>query len=250
MKISREQKEENRRVIVRAAVDLMTEKGFKSATMRDIARMSQMSDATIYHYFPTKESILFAYYEDHMIECIDTLRGISDYNTYSFQEQVQTLVETSLDRLNSDRAFVALSYKQVFLSSLGLSSQEIDPIRNRFVEAVRDMLDAAVEVGEIPASAFPNLVVQLFWDYYLGVLAYWLADTSKKRENTTVLIDKTLDLATALLQSGVLNKVFDLAVVLFKSHVLSRLPNLNNFDHEIRTVKRKFMGDSDDDPNP
>lgn len=37
MKISQEQKIENRRALIRAAVATMTQKGYKSATMREIA---------------------------------------------------------------------------------------------------------------------------------------------------------------------------------------------------------------------
>ena len=118
MKISQKQRKKNRRKIIAASVDLMTEKGFKAATMREIARRSEIGDATIYNYFPTKESILYAYYEDHFLECSEKLVAIEDFNTYSFQEQVQTYFETSLTLFLQDREFVDLSYKTVFFSLL------------------------------------------------------------------------------------------------------------------------------------
>jgi AcrR family transcriptional regulator len=54
----------------------MIEKGFKSATMREIARRSEIGDTTIYNYFPNKESILYAYYEDHFLSCAEKLKNI------------------------------------------------------------------------------------------------------------------------------------------------------------------------------
>lgn len=241
MKISKAQRLKNRRNIIRAGVDLMIEKGFKSATMREIARRSKIGEATIYNYFPTKESILFAYYEDHFICCTEKLKEIEDFNTYSFQEQVQAYFETSLELFLPDREFVELSYKQVFFS-LSRNYQLFEPLRKQFLLAMGDMFEAATEVDELPALVFSDLVVQLFWDYYIGVLAYWLADKSPRFDDTTVLIDKSLDLSVALLKSGIVNKMFDLAVILFKTHVLSRLPNIKHHFDMAHVVKREFMG--------
>jgi len=241
MKISQKQRIKNRRKIIRAGVDLMIEKGFKSATMREIARHSEIGDATIYNYFPTKESILFAYYEDHFINCTEKLKTIKDFNTYSFQEQVQTYFETSLELFLADREFVELSYKSVFFS-LSQNYQMFEPIRKHFILAVGDMFEAAMEVDEFPALVFSELVVQLFWDYYIAVLAYWLADKSPQFADTSVLIDKSLDLCVALLRSGVVNKMFDLGIMLFKTHIISRLPNLKNHVDMAHAVKREFMG--------
>ena len=58
MKISKQQKLENRRKIIESAVDLVIEKDLKSATMREISRHAGIADATIYNYFPTKEAIV------------------------------------------------------------------------------------------------------------------------------------------------------------------------------------------------
>lgn len=241
MKISQKQRIKNRQRIIRTSVDLMIEKGFKSATMREIARRSEIGDATIYNYFPTKESILFAFYEDHFQNCAEKLKTIKDFNTYSFQEQVQSYVETSLELFLPDREFVDLSYKTIFFS-LSQNYQLFEPIRKQFILAISDMFDAAVEVEELPPVVFSELVIQLFWDYYIAVLAYWLNDRSPQFVDTSVLIDKSLGLFVALLKSGVVNKMFDLTVMLFKTHVLSRLPNLKNHVDMARTVKREFMG--------
>jgi len=240
MKISQKQRKKNRRKIINAGVDLMIEKGFKAATMREIARRSGIGDATIYNYFPTKESILYAYYEDHFLDCTKKLQAIEDFNTYSFQEQIQTYIETSLSLFLPDREFVDLSYKTVFFS-LSQNYQLFEPIRKQFLLAINDMLEAAIEVEEVPPLVFAEFVVQLFWDYYIAVLAYWLADKSPQFEDTSILIDKSLDLGVSLLKSGIVNKMFDLSIMLFKTHVLSRLPNLKDHVDLAQKVKQEFM---------
>ena len=125
--------------------------------MREIARRSEIGDATIYNYFPTKESILYAYYEDHFLNCAKKLQAIEDFNTYSFQEQVQTYFESSLTLFLPDREFVELSYKTVFFS-LSQNYQLFEPIRKQFLLAINDMLEAAMEVEEMPPLVFSEFV--------------------------------------------------------------------------------------------
>jgi len=63
MKISEADKVKTRIQILDASVDVIIEKGFKSASMREIARRAGVGDATIYNYFPTKEKLLYGYCE-------------------------------------------------------------------------------------------------------------------------------------------------------------------------------------------
>lgn len=245
MKISQEQKLENRRAIIRAAVGTMTQKGYKSATMREIAIAAGVGGATIYNYFPTKEAILFSYYEDHMHGCIRALKAVEGFHNFSLQEQLQTLFETGLEHFLADREFVAATFRRVLLRG-SRDWARVKPIRTAFLAAVKDMMEAAAEVGEIPEPVFQDLTCQLFMDAYLGVVHYWLADTSDGFENTSALIDRGLDLACAMLKAGISNKIFDFAIFIFKNHVLSHL------DHFIQPVKaagkakRRFMESLDE----
>jgi hypothetical protein len=45
------------------------------------------------------------------------------------------------------------------------------------------------------------VTMQLYWTLYLGVLAYWAADTSLNQEDTLALLDQSLKLFVALLQT-------------------------------------------------
>ncbi|MEJ2157285.1 MAG: TetR family transcriptional regulator [Desulfobacteraceae bacterium] len=244
MKISQEQKIENHKAIIRAAVAVMTEKGFKSATMQQIAKTAGMGSATIYNYFATKEAILFGYYEEHLQACIEALRSVEEFSNFSLQEQLHTLFETSLELLAADREFVAETFGRVLLRG-SRDWARIKPIRALFLAAVDDMLDAAAEVGEIPEPVFQELTCQLFMDAYIAAVHYWLADTTKGFENTSMVIDRGLDLACAMLKAGISNKIFDLAVFFFKNHVLT---HLDRFIEPVRAAgraKRRFMEEID-----
>ncbi|WP_054692888.1 TetR/AcrR family transcriptional regulator [Desulfosarcina cetonica] len=149
MKISQEQKSQNRQAIIRAGVAVITEKGYRSATMRQIAKAAGIGDATIYNYFTTKAAILYGYYTDHMQAVIEALKAMDSFHTFSLQEQLQTLYETSLEMYLGDREFVAQTYQRVLLGG-SRDWKQIKPIRDVFLAAMDSMLSAAPRLAKFP----------------------------------------------------------------------------------------------------
>jgi AcrR family transcriptional regulator len=245
MKISKKQKLENRSKIIIAAVDLVTSKGLKSATMREIARMAGIGDATIYNYFSTKEAIIYGYYEDKFDQVTKQLRLIKDFNEYTFQEQLQTFFETKLELLLPDREFIEKTFKITFFA-LSQHYSRIRPIKEKFMSIVEDIFAAAIEVGEIPDQVFREMTIQFFWEYYVGIVIYWLKDDSDQFEDTSILIDKTIDIASTSIKSGIGNKIFDMGIFLFKNHVLSRMNFVKDHVDTFHGIKKKFMDENND----
>ena len=97
MKVNQKQRLATRKKIIDAAVGVIIEKGFKSATMREIAKQAGIGDATIYNYFPTKEAILYGYYEDRLASAVEQVGGIEGFAGYTFQEQLQSLLGNHVD---------------------------------------------------------------------------------------------------------------------------------------------------------
>jgi AcrR family transcriptional regulator len=244
MKISQEQKTKNRERIIRAAVGVISEKGFRDATMREISKHAKVGEATIYGYFPTKESIVYGYFEGRLDAAAERLKSIADFEHFTLQEQLQTFFETQLELFLPDREFMQRTFSIVFFS-IGQSYSSVKPIRNLFHKVVDDMFQAAIEVGEIPAQTFTDIIYQLLWDYYVGLVTYWLNDKSAQFTNTTLLMDRSLDLACAVLKAGVPDKLFNMASFLFRNHVLSRLDYFKERADTVRRVKRRFLEQED-----
>lgn len=241
MKISSQQKKKNRRRIIAVAVDIMIDKGFKDATMRAIAKKAEIGDATIYNYFSTKEAILFAYYEEKLTLCVEKMRKIDKFNEFTLHEQLQTFFETQLELFLPDREFVALSFKKMFFT-LNHNLESLDVIQNLFEKIIADIFEAAIEVKEIPEQVFQEVIYHLVWDYYVGIVIFWLNDKSEQFSDTSVMIDKSLDLFCALLKAGAVNKLFDMASYFFKNHFMNRLDRFKKRIDTIKLIKREFMG--------
>ncbi len=248
MKVSKEQKLETRHAIVRAAVDIMIEKGIKSATMKQIAKTAGIGDATIYNYFPAKEDILYAYYEDHLAACTKKTAGIAGIDSFTFQEYLQAFLENSLDLYLSDREFVDMSFKDVFFS-MSHNFTRLKPIRDKFICLVREQLDKATASGELPGMMFQETVARLFWDFYVVTVMYWLSDRSKGFSDTTVIIDKSLDLTCTMLKSGLIDKFFDMGMFLFKNHVLGRMDFIRDRIQAAHRMKEMMIGKLHEKPD-
>ena len=239
MKVSQTAKEKTKAKILAEAVNLIIEKGFKSASMREMAKNAGVSNPTIYNYFPTKEKILYAYVEQKHKETAMILQEIEDFNTYTLREQLQTLIETELELYLEDREFILQISDMVFHSG-GFKLDTLYQSNILFHEMVSDMLSIAIEAEEIPSPPFEEHLPRLFWDYYIMVVAYWVKDDSEMFENTTQFIDHSLGVIEALLQSSILNKANDLGMFLFKTHLLSALEKFSVKRTGLKKMKRKF----------
>lgn len=240
MKISKAQKKKNREKIIQSCVALVISKDIKSATMREIARSAGLGDATIYNYFPTKEAIIYGYYEDKFDQVIDQMKMIKEFNTYTFQEQLQVFFETKLELLMSDREFINKTFKTAFFT-LSQHYRRIRPVKDKFIRIIEDIFDTAISAGEIPDQVFKELTIQFFWEYYIGVVIYWLKDETDRFEGTSILIDKSIDLMSSSIRSGIGNKIFDMGIFLFKNHVLSRMAFAKDRIDTLHEIKKKFM---------
>jgi AcrR family transcriptional regulator len=241
MKISQSAKEKTKAKILRCAVDLIIEKGYKNASLREMAKMAGVSNPTIYNYFPSKEKILYAWIEQKHHEAIATIRAIDDFHTYSLREQLQTLIETELELYLEDREFLMQIFDMAFHSS-AVKVEELYQTKAPLVEVVAEMIDIAVEAGEIEAPAFGEYLPQFFWDYYIAVVAYWIKDDSEMFENTTQFIDHSMGVIEALLHSNVLNRLADFGTFMVRTHLLSTLERYAAPKRSFNRLKRKLKG--------
>lgn len=241
MKVSQSAKEKTKAKILLSAVDLIIEKGFKNASMREMAKNAGVSNPTIYNYFPTKEKILYAYVEQKHKETARILQRIEDFNSYTLREQLQALIETELELYLEDREFI-LQISDMVFHSAGLKLESLYSNNEVFTDMVKDMLEIAIEAEEIPRPPLEEHLPRLFWDYYIMVVAYWVKDKSEMFENTTQFIDHSLGVIEALLQSTIMNKAHDLGMFLFKTHLLSSLEKFSTKKSKFSKIKRDLKG--------
>jgi len=242
MKISSKVKEQTRLRLLEAAVDVVTEKGFEKASMREIAKRADVADATIYNYFSTKEKLLYGYCEYVQQQVIRELKDIEDFHEYSLRDQLHQLVEMELRMWLPAREFLQIVFAQTYAAPT-VGHELLADTKALLKLMVVDLIDAAIEAGEMPEQPYQDLLPVLFWDYQTAILAYWLKDTSDEFANTTQLVDQSTEIVAQLLIGGVIGKTLDMFSFLFRTHVLQHMSALDVIldQPEIKAAKRRFM---------
>ena len=221
MNVSKSKQEQTRRQILRAAVELISEYGYDATTMKQIARMAEIGDATIYKYFSTKEKLLSGYYELCVTLAIRLALETPNFDEYNLQERLQRLMDALLELLLADREFVALSRNIIGKSPILIMGDQL-PGKEILKTQVLDFLSKAEATGEIVQCDFKNMLAGLFGDYVFTVISYWLKDESDEFSDTTQLIDLTLGMLVLCLKSGIVNKLTELVSFLVRNQ-LSRI---------------------------
>jgi AcrR family transcriptional regulator len=68
-------KQQTRKLIFETAARLFAERGFESVTVAQIAREADVSEVTVFNYFPTKDDLFFGGMEFFEEELIEAVRG-------------------------------------------------------------------------------------------------------------------------------------------------------------------------------
>jgi AcrR family transcriptional regulator len=67
-------KQQTRQQIAEAALRLFAERGFDAVTVADVARAADVSEGTVFNYFPRKEDLFYAQMESFEAALIDAVR--------------------------------------------------------------------------------------------------------------------------------------------------------------------------------
>ncbi len=229
MKISQAQKEQTRAKLIEAAVEIISEKGFRATTMKAIAKKADVGIATIYNYFPNKDKIFYAYFEAQYIKLAQQLEEIEAFETYELDEQIQTLIETCLDNFLPDREFVAEAAHLAIFSPF-TSFNNGKQAREIFLDTVKDIWNNYLEQRGLERPLSQDWMLLLFWEYYLGIVAYWLEDKSENFNHTTQLIDKTSEIIKVFVESDLAGKLLDLGTFVSRTYFHTYLANFHPED--------------------
>ena len=237
MRTSKAQQARNHRLIIQTAVDLMTEHGFEGTTMKQIARAAAIGDATIYKYFPTKEKLITAYFEQAIADTLAQMDKTAGNKDFTLQERMQLLIDSLLEILLADREFVGLARGLVERAPMLLLGEQL-PGKPLLKDAFIQMLEQAEASNEIAACGFKGSLAALLADYVYGVIAYWLRDASERFANTTQMVDLSLGVLVLALQSGLVDKLLELGGFMVRSQMARLLHDGNGLLDLLHMARR------------
>ncbi len=186
-------KEATKRRILEVSLRLFQKQGFGRTTMRDVARKAGIALGTTYNYFPTKEHLALYFFESALEAVMERYRR-EEPRDASLEEKLFLLLSIELDEIAATEEFLNLIVTHAVAPTSRLHPWSVDSqrLKNRYLDFVGKIVQDARERGELATFGFDSMVLSVFWVYHLGIMMFWLNDASRKKEDTYILLDKSL----------------------------------------------------------
>jgi TetR/AcrR family transcriptional regulator, cholesterol catabolism regulator len=169
----REQKKElMRRRLYETAMALFRERGFEPTRVRDIIEQVEVSEATFFNYFPTKEAVLHESELEFKALYAIYLRELLGRSDESVSVRVRELVSVIGQLFADDRAFMAdvVGRTGMFYGSTG-RAMEMDMAN--FV-LLGELLGQGQATGEINPAGEPLQLAEILTATFMLTIANWL----------------------------------------------------------------------------
>lgn len=190
--------ERTRGRILQAALDLFDEHGYEGASMRAIADAAGVSVGNAYYYFASKEHLIQGFYErlhrDHRAACDPILAEETD-----LKSRLLGVHHAFFDVAVPHHRFASVLFKTAAdpRSPLNPFSAESAPARKQAIDLMRSVVDEGRT--RLPADLRRELP-ELLWLHHMGLVLYWIHDTSPDGAKTRRLIDSSTQLVMRAIQ--------------------------------------------------
>jgi len=165
------------------ATQLIAARGYEATTLRDIAKEAGVSVGLLYRYFPSKQAVVLALYDDLSSEYARQAAGMPPGR---WRDRVLFALRTSLQVLEPHQmALRALTPVMVGDPEDGIFAAATAFSRLR----VQQVFEQAVsEASDAPRQPLAGALGRLLYLGHLAVLLWWLLDRSPKRRATSTLL--------------------------------------------------------------
>ena len=190
--------EVTRRRLYQTAIDLISERGYEGATLRDVAARAEVSPTLLYRYFPNKRAVVLALYD----ELSDSFAAkAAALPAGRWRDRSIRALEWSLEVLGPHRVTLrALAPVLVGDTEEGVFAQRTAFSRARVQGVFRT---AVVGAKDAPTPALGEALGRLLYLMHLGVILWWLLDRSPRQRATRGLVgllERALPLAELALR--------------------------------------------------
>ena len=165
------------------AIEMIAERGYDATTLRDIAGKANVSVSLLYRYFPSKQAVIIALYDELSAEYA---RRATAMRPGKWRERFIFALETSLDVLKAHRvALRALIPVLVGDPDDGVFAAGTTFSRERVLGVFENAVAGASDAPKAPLAAALGRVLYLA---HLGVLLWWLLDKTPKQRATAAFV--------------------------------------------------------------
>jgi TetR/AcrR family transcriptional regulator, cholesterol catabolism regulator len=149
-----------REELVRAAADVFREKGYRSTTLNDVAKLAGLDRATVYYYFGSKEELFR-----------EAVQGLLDANLVEAERLLRDKTALPRDKLRHLIEMLMLSYEAKYPYAYVYMQQDMHKVADessswaaamvkqthRFEKVVLTLIKEGTAKGDLRADVVPEL---------------------------------------------------------------------------------------------
>jgi len=143
--------------IMQKALEVFAEKGFDSASVRDIAQRAEVNVAMISYYFGSKEKLLEAIFMNYTHSMTGKIEGIIHSREHAPMEKVDLLIDTYVNIIVENRTFHKLMMREQVLLKDGPLYAYVRNMKKRN----RSLIEVAVKAGQKAGIFQKNIDVSM-----------------------------------------------------------------------------------------
>jgi AcrR family transcriptional regulator len=192
--------EETRTRILDAALRLFRERGFEQTTMREVAAEAGVATGGAYYYFRSKEELVMAFYLRTSDEAREKFAEAIAANK-ELKKRIRAMIDLKFAQFAEHRELMVALLKAGVdprdpLSPFGGDTKDVR-------EATIAWYERAVEGSDVTVTKdLAPYLPRLLWLYHMGLIYFWIVDTSPGQRRTHRLVEATLDLIIQLLRAS------------------------------------------------
>jgi AcrR family transcriptional regulator len=171
------------------ATQLIAARGYEATTLREIAKEAGVSVGLLYRYFPSKQAVVIALYDELSSEYA---RQAAEMPTGKWRDRFLFALRMSLQVLEPHQvALRALTPVMVGDPDEGIFSARTAFSRLRVQRVFEQVV---VEANDAPKQPLAEALGRLLYLVHLAVLLWWLLDKSSNQRATVALVSLTQQL--------------------------------------------------------
>ena len=182
--------------ILSTALRVFRERGLEASTMRELASAAGASLGSAYYYFPSKEAIIQAYYDDVQAEHAERVAAALVETRLGLKDRLGAAFHSKLDILQGDRGLLSALFRYTGEPRHPLSVLGDGTRKNR--QQSMSVFLTAIGDERLPDDIRTILPAAL-WALHMGIILYFIYDESAEQQRTRRLVDGVLTLLVRLL---------------------------------------------------
>lgn len=174
---------DRRAIILDAALRTFVQRGYPQTKVAEIASEAGVAEGTLYNYFPSKEDLLLALFDEKWSRIIDDIKKkiISVDNP---NDQLKAIFSTVVKLFKKNRHLAELFMIDIKQSSIFLNNYTINRVVE-FIDIIEEILKEGKRKGIYRKDLDTRVAKMVIFGAAQGILLSWVLSESKAVRNKT-----------------------------------------------------------------